>query len=208
MNNQTYLIVDDHPLTADGIRHQVIAARPDATVEVARSLADASAVFGTLAPDLVCLDMSLPDGDGISFFHNIAAVKEPPKGILLSGMLNDVDIQRAITAGFSAILTKGVEGSEIETAIERVESGEPFYSEAVRPIVENLSGGDLFTPRMIEVLAMLQDGASNKQIAAEIGVSEATVSFHINQIKTRLGARTNRQIIAQARKLGISLSRD
>lgn len=205
--SESCLIVEDHPLTAEGVRHE-IQARHAVKVYVAASLAEAESFLATASPCYLVIDMSLPDGDGVAFFQSLRASRSDVRGILLSGMLSDADVQRALTAGFSGILTKSSPPNLVGDALANILAGSDFYSPDVAPIVESLQGGDLFTPRMLEVLRLLQDGLSNKQIAAHLDVTEATVSFHVSQIKTRVGARTNRQILVQAQKLGISLAAD
>lgn len=78
-----------------------------------------------------------------------------------------------------------------------------YWDPEIAPVVENLQGDDLFSPRMIEVLQLLRAGLSNKQISASLEISESTVTFHINQLKARLGAQTIREVVSLAGKLGV-----
>ncbi|MFT4767796.1 MAG: DNA-binding NarL/FixJ family response regulator [Glaciecola sp.] len=202
-----YLIVEDHPIVAEGIKQQ-IQSRGPGDVLITNSLAEAYEVLKQQIPPYMVVDLSLPDGDGIEFFRDVSSRHETVRGILLSGLLSDVDVQRALNSGFVGILTKSTSLDLVVEALAAIADGKTFYAPEVAPLVESLSGGDIFTPRMIEVLAMLQEGLSNSLIASALSVSEATVSFHVSQIRSRLGARTNRQILTQARKLGISLRAD
>jgi DNA-binding NarL/FixJ family response regulator len=202
-----FLIVEDHPITAEGIKQQIKACS-SGEVLIAASLADAKDALKSHQPAVVVIDMALPDGDGIEFFREVAASYEAIRGILLSGLLSDVDVQRALSSGFVGILTKSISLELLGDALAQIAQGGTFYSPDVAPVADSLSGGDIFTPRMLEVLSMLQEGLSNSLIADALGVSEATVSFHVSQIKSRLGARTNRQILTQARKLGVSMRPD
>lgn len=200
-----FLIVDDHPAIAFGIAQQ-IGERGLGTTAVAHSIAEARGMLNEHVPKALIVDLGLEDGDGIDFFAEVSERHLELPGLLLSGVLSDVDVQRAHSLGFAGIVTKTSSLDLVMEGLEQIVAGGRFYSPDIRPIVESLDGGDLFTPRMIEVLRMLNRGLSNQQIASNLEVSEATVSFHVSQIKSRLGARTNRQILSQARKLGISLT--
>ncbi|WOJ97251.1 response regulator transcription factor [Congregibacter brevis] len=199
-----FLVVDDHPLIVDSITQQLIANSMGEVVTAA-TLKDAEHQLSLHSPKALIVDLALSDGDGIDFYEQCSSTNSQLRGIVFSGLLSDVDIQRAYSAGFSGILTKASSVDLLMSAVRQVVDGDTFYSPDVAPIVDSLNGGDLFTSRMIEVLGMLNEGSSNQQIASNLDISEATVSFHVNQLKTRLGARTNRQIVSQARKLGISL---
>ena len=93
-------------------------------------------------------------------------------------------------------------------AVQAVSGGSIYRSKSVSEFIASLSENGFLTPRCSEVLRELMKGLSNKEIAADLEITEATVSFHLNQLKKKLGARTNRQLLAKASNLGLIQSAD
>ena len=146
------LMIDDHALIIEGVRSQLANNRSDIIFHSASTLADASRKLTKLSPSFLVLDLALPDGDGIDFFSRVRQSSPEVAGILLSGTIGDADVQRALSAGFQALLTKSGEHDDILTALMHVQSGEQFWAPEVAPIAENFQDQELFSPRMIEVL--------------------------------------------------------
>lgn len=205
------VIVDDQSLMRSGLRGLVQLA-PD--MEVVGEAADgesAITVISAQRPDVVLLDVRMPHGDGIEVLQRLAP---PPPTILLTTFDDDAALLRGIRAGARGFLLKDVSLEELLDAIRRVHRGEilirPAVTEHVKRGIERLSpafeSSDLpeaLTRRERDVLRLLANGHSNREIAAHLGTSEGTVKNHCSNIFSKLGVRDRTRAVLRALQLGV-----
>ncbi|MGH9183948.1 MAG: response regulator [Acidimicrobiales bacterium] len=199
------LIADDHPVVRQGLR-SFLSSRPG--IEVVGEAGDGATVVAQadrLRPDVVLLDLVMPGIGGIEAIRRIQAGAEPPKVLVLTSFAGDDQVLPAVRAGAAGYLLKDVAPADLEAAIRTVHGGggllDPQVTRAVMADVAHggrAGGLDQLTPREVEVLRLLSRGLSNRQLAAELFVSEKTVKTHVGSIlaKLRLADRTQAALFA------------
>ena len=200
------LLLEDHELLAAGVRHAIASMHFE--VSHAKSVSEAREMISLREFHLGVFDLQLPDGDGIEFCAELRRKGARLPTVLVSGMLNGLEVQRACDLGVEGIVSKADSVDSIAMAVQAVSGGATYRSKSVSEFIDSLSENRFLTPRCSEVLRELMKGLSNKEIAADLEITEATVSFHLNQLKKKLGARTNRQLLAKASNLGLIQSAD
>lgn len=145
-------------------------------------------LFGTLLPDVTLMDGILPDMHGVEVTRRIVETHPNARVILVSINETGEDIQRALDAGACGYLPKSSEKAEMVRAIRTVAAGESFLPDRLK---EKLSAHHVSSPlsgREIEVLRLVAQGLANKEIAAQLGLSEPTVKTYIVRLLAKLGA--------------------
>ncbi len=205
------LIVDDHPVVRDGLR-SMLSTQPDfQVVGEAVNGVEAVQLAARLKPDVILLDLEMPDLDGVSALAQVRATDPQARVIIVTAYDTDERIVQAVVAGAQGYLLKGAPREEIFRAIRVVNEGgsllQPIVaSKLMRHMSDQASqsaGTDNLTPRELEVLGLLAQGKSNKQIAAELVITERTTKFHVSSILSKLEAanRTEAAKIALQRDL-------
>jgi DNA-binding NarL/FixJ family response regulator len=200
------LVVDDHPVVREGLR-SFLGSREG--IEVVGEAGDVEEAVGratTLLPDVVLLDLVMPGGGGIAALPGLLALSPPPRVIVLTSFGADDQALAAVRAGASGWLGKDVPPSELDAAIRTVHRGGSVLDPAVagrvlaevaRPAGHD-DGLDQLTAREREVLGLLGEGLSNKELAARLFVSEKTVKTHVSAVlgKLHLADRTQAALFA------------
>jgi DNA-binding NarL/FixJ family response regulator len=197
------LSVDDHPLLREGIA-KIINDQTDMTV-VAQAGTGGEAIqqFTQHRPDIVLLDLRLPDMSGIDVLISLRGTFPDARVVILTTSEGDVEIQRALQAGAQGYLLKSIPQGELTAAIRRVHAGKKFVPPAVAAqLVEHLGEAPL-TAREIEVLRHVAGGNRNRDIAQILFVSEETVKVHLKHVMEKLGASDRTEAIAIALRRGI-----
>jgi DNA-binding NarL/FixJ family response regulator len=198
------LIVDDHPVFRDGLAG-LLATMPD--VDVAGSVGsaeDALDFVRTDAPDVVLMDLNLPGVPGVEATRQVLDVA-PETAVLVVTMVDDDDaVLAAMRAGARGYVLKGAAAEEIRAAIRTVAAGGAVFGAAIaarlaQPAPARAVVGEQLTPREAEVLALLADGLTNKQIARALDVSLKTVQNHVARILDKLQAADRTQAALRAR---------
>ncbi len=165
------------------------------TVEVVGSAAGGAQAVGRfeeLRPDIVLMDLSMPDVDGVQATRQIVRLDPEARVIVLTGFANDRLVADALTAGASGYLLKDVSGEELCSAIHTVASGGSILSaDALRRFMvasQQPRLGEDLTSRELDVLSMLVKGLTNQQIADELGLQHGTVRIHVSNILSKLQA--------------------
>jgi DNA-binding NarL/FixJ family response regulator len=188
------VVVDDHPVVREGLR-SFLGSRPGLeVVGEAGHVDEAEAVARDLAPDVVLLDLVRPGGGGVAAVPRLLALSPAPRVIVLTSFGGDEQVLAALRAGASGWLGKDVPPSELEAAIRTVHRGgsvlDPAIAGRVLAEVASPSGSDpgleQLTAREREVLALLGEGLSNKDLAARLFVAEKTVKTHVSAILAKL----------------------
>lgn len=202
----TVLLVDDHPVVRSGLRAVLDSAPELSVVGEAATGEEAIALASHLRPDVVLCDLRLGDGiDGIQATSAIRALDAPPAVLILTTFDRDAEILGAIEAGAAGYLLKDVDPEVIIDGIQRAAAGDvvlapDLASRVLRGIRSPLPK---LTDREIEVLRLLSTGATNREIARALFVTEATVKTHLVHIFTKLGVDTRSRAIHVARERGL-----
>ncbi|QXE38416.1 response regulator transcription factor [Streptomyces sp. GMY02] len=199
------LLVDDHELVRTGFR-VVLGAAPDIeVVGEARTGTEALAAVRRERPDIVLMDIRMPDMDGIEATQRICAESDDARVIMLTTFELSDHVVGAIRAGASGFLGKGCDPARLVEAIRSVAAGESLLSskatlhvlERVRSMAEGPRVGTYsLTAREAEVVDLVAQGLSNHEIAARLDLSPLTVKTHVSRIMVKLGARDRAQLVA------------
>jgi DNA-binding NarL/FixJ family response regulator len=199
------LIVDDHPVVRAGLRVFLDQHDDLEVIAEAGSLAEARACTATTRFDLVLLDLRLPDGGGGALIPELTGAADSPKVVVLTSTFDDHDVRRAVRAGAHGFLLKHAGPAALLDGVRAALRGEvPLDPTAVRALAsprEDVLA--TLTPRERDVLALLARGASNKRIAAELGIAEKTVKAHAGNLFHKLGVRDRVQAALRAKELGL-----
>jgi DNA-binding NarL/FixJ family response regulator len=197
------MLADDHPVVRAGIRAMLEA---DDAVEVVAEAGTAEEAVRLAASgvDLVLMDLQFPGAlQGAEATRRIRALPEPPRVLVLTNYDTDADILGAIEAGASGYLLKDAPPRELLAAVHLAAAGESALAPAVssRLAAANASPERL-TAREAEVLALVAEGRSNREIGRTLFLSEATVKSHLVHIFAKLGVGSRTAAVARARELG------
>jgi len=185
------LLVDDHELIRQGLRR---AFERDGDFEVAgeaASLSDARRLLSLLSPDVVILDVRLPDGNGLEACRKVRA-DHPDMGIVILTMYaGDDQLFEALEAGASAFVPKNAPSEDVVAAARHAKSSPHSFTanDLNEAMKRKLSpSGPQLSPREREVLALIAEGATNGQIAARLVITQDTAKSHVKRILRKLGA--------------------
>jgi DNA-binding NarL/FixJ family response regulator len=198
------LLVDDHPVVREGLRGILNAEDGIEVVGEAGSAADAVAVARAYEPDVVLMDLRMPDGDGVQATRDLLARDPGCRVVVLTTYENDADILRAVEAGATGYLLKDAGRSELAGAIRAAARGETVLAPAVAArLVSRMRSPVGLTPREIEVLRLVGAGRTNAEIGRELFVSEATVKTHLQRTFGKLGVSDRTAAVTAALQRGI-----
>jgi DNA-binding NarL/FixJ family response regulator len=200
------LIVDDHPVVREGVTAVLEHETDINVVGTADTMEEGIRLAGRLRPDVVLLDLKLPDAER---FDGVASVANEGRGIVVFTAYDaDDDVFRAIRGGARGYLLKGSPAAEIAQAIRQVHAGESYLSariaaKLVKDAAQPRGRTSLLSPRERGVLRLVAAGLSNRQIAQTLAISERTVKFHVTAIFNKLGADNRAQAVALAAERGL-----
>jgi DNA-binding NarL/FixJ family response regulator len=198
------LVIDDHPIMRYGVA-AIIQARNDMMV-VAQGGTAASAIelHREHSPDITLMDLRLPDGSGVDAIREIRRFSPQARFIVLTTYDGDEDIHQALEAGAQGYLIKGMPHEALIDALRKVYSGGRFLPPPVaRALASRLPDCEL-SAREREVLALLVRGRSNREIADELSIKEATVKSHVSVILMRLNVTDRTQAVIAALQRGLA----
>jgi DNA-binding NarL/FixJ family response regulator len=199
------LLVDDHPIVREGLAAVLSDQFDFEVIGTAGSISEAGTQARELRPDVLLLDLELPDGNGADLLPTLLT-DLPELAVLIFTAYDDDDrLRAALRAGAKGYLLKGAPAERIARAIRIVHNGglflEPGAASAVLgrtiPTPHSTSGEEL-TDREREVLRLVVAGLPNKQIAATLGITERTAKFHLSSLMRKLGASSRAQVAALA----------
>ncbi|HYG96283.1 MAG TPA: response regulator transcription factor [Solirubrobacterales bacterium] len=209
------MIVDDDQLMRTGLR-SVLSS--DETIEVVAEAGDGHQAVRRApraSPDVVLMDVRMPDLDGIAATDQLLAAAPAAKVVILTTFEEDEYIHGALRAGASGFLLKRTSPEELIEAVHRIAAGEALLSPSVtRRVIDQMVARPLspggedprleeLTPREREVLELIARGLSNREIAAELVVEETTVKTHVKRVLTKLGVRDRVHAVILAYEAGI-----
>lgn len=205
------LLADDHPVVRDGLS-AILGTQPDFLV-VGQAATGLEAVQQAIAlnPDVILLDLEMPDLDGVEALRQIREARPTARAIVFTAFDTDERIVGAVQAGAQGYLLKGAPREELFKAIRVVSEGgsllQPVVASKllnhVRARREGEAEFESLTEREKEVLRLLALGKSNKEIAAGLTISERTVKFHVSSIMGKLGAGNRTEAVSIAAQRGL-----
>jgi DNA-binding NarL/FixJ family response regulator len=201
------LLADDHRLVRAGLR-ALLDATPD--IEVVAEATDgeeAMSLIRQLQPDVALLDIAMPKLSGLAVLHQVTAAGLRTRVLLLSMYDNDEYVAEAIRAGAAGYLVKDAAVEELGLALQALERGDVYLSPAIsRKLAQAFSAGRAspgLTGRQTEILRLIAQGNSSKEIARELGLSIKTVETHRTQIMDRLDIRDLAGLVRYAIRSGL-----
>ncbi len=200
------LVVDDHPIVRDGIRGVFSG---DGEFEVVGEAADgADAVHQTqqLGPDVVLMDLRMPTMGGVEAIQRLRQLGHPARVLVLTTYDSDRDVLPAIEAGATGYLLKDSPRGELVRAVRAAHAGQAVLSPAVAGTLMGRVGdqkNSALSPRELEVLRLVAAGGTNRSIARQLFVSEATVKTHLLHLYNKLGVRDRAAAVSAAYERGL-----
>ena len=194
-------LVDDHEIVRRGIA-DLLNAEPD--MDVVGEAPDAAQAIGRIAatvPDVAVLDVRLPDGSGIDLCRDIRSQHPGVRCLILTAYDDDEAINAAVLAGASGYVLKDVRGSGLIEAIRKVASGRSLIDPSLsRRVVEKIEAESAEDPRLgslslreSQILALIADGLTNRQIGLELGLAEKTIKNYVSGLLSKLGLQRRTQ---------------
>jgi len=197
------LSVDDHPVFREGL-YRIISSQDDMQlIAQAANATDALNGFRTHRPDVTLMDLRLPGTNGTDAIVAIRGEFPQARIIVLTTSEADAEILGALRAGAAGYVLKSAPRNELLTVIRSVHAGNRCVPAEIAARLAERGGNNILTERGVEVLRLIQHGAKNKEIAAQLNISEATVNFHIKNIVARLQANDRTHAVAIGLKRGI-----
>ena len=197
------LTVDDHPIVRNGIAGLVTDQADMVLVGEASNGREAIQQFRAHQPDVTLMDLQMPELSGVDAIIAIRDEFPQARIIVLTTYTGDVQVVRALKAGAQGYLLKSSIHKELLDAIRKVRSGKKILTPEVSSEVASHSVDDALTPAEISVLRLIADGNANKQVAAQLSISEETVKSRVKNVLSKLGASDRTQAVTIALKRGI-----
>lgn len=197
------LVVDDHHIVRQGLVALLGTVSDIEVVAEAGDGGEAVEMHRKFQPDVTIMDLRLPRMSGVDAIVAIRADSPKARFIVLTTFDGDEDIYRALQAGAKGYLLKGMKADELTDAIRTVHGGKTRIPSVVAErLAERVSGTEL-TTREHEVLRLIVQGLSNKEIGNQLHISEATVKTHINNLLSKLGVSDRTQAATTALQRGL-----
>lgn len=211
------LIVDDQRLMRDGLRI-LLEMEPDMTVVgEAENGREALAAYAALNPDVVLMDIRMPEMDGVAAIHQLRRQWPDVRVIILTTFDDDEYVFEGLRAGALGYLLKDVSADELADAVRTVAAGDALIDPSVtRKVVAEFTrlaasrprspSADLpepLSPREVEILQLVADGLTNREIAERLFLAEGTVKNYVSNILAKIGARDRTQAALRAREMGL-----
>lgn len=207
------LVVDDHPLFLDGVRAALTGVEDLELVGEARDGGSALAAAAELAPDVVLLDIGLPDTSGIEVARTLLASRPDVRVLMMTMSDEDQTVVAALRAGARGYVVKGAGKADLLAAVRTVAGGGAVFSPAVADrlgtyfaSLSALPGRDAFpslTEREREVLDLMARGYDNRRIARELFLSDKTVRNHVSNVLSKLEVESRSEAMIRARNAGL-----
>lgn len=209
-NSIRILVADDHPVVRDGLV-AILGTQPDfAVVGEAGTGAEAVERAGELRPDVMLLDLEMPELDGVEVLRRLSQSNPEVRVIVFTAFDTDERILGAVQAGAQGYLLKGAPRKELFDAVRVVHAGgsllQPVVaSKLLRQVSQpaQVNEVEALTLRELEVLRLVAQGLQNKEIAQALVISERTVKFHVSSIMGKLGAGNRTEAVRLAAQQGL-----
>lgn len=197
------LVVEDHNVVRQGLVALLNLVEDIQVVGEAADGEEAVAQFRSHHPDVTLIDLRLPKLSGVEVIQRVRSETPQARFVVLTTYDGDEDIYRALKGGAKAYLLKGMTTEELITTIRAVHAGRSHIPAAIAERLAERMGTEDLTPREFQVLEQIVAGKSNKDIATELAITEATVKTHINTLLGKLGVEDRTQAATAAIRRGI-----
>ncbi|MET8862042.1 response regulator transcription factor [Nonomuraea sp. NPDC004580] len=199
------IVADDHPIVRDGLRGMFAGEPGFEVVGVAGDGAEAVGLAEELRPDVILMDLRMPGTDGVTAIRMLAERGSTARVLVLTTYDTDRDVLPAIEAGATGYLLKDAMPDELVRAVRAAARGEAVLSPSVatRLLGQVRAPADPLSARELEVLGLIARGCTNREAAARLFISEATVKSHLLHIYTKLGVKDRAAAVAAAFERGL-----
>ncbi len=208
------VLADDHPIVLDGLE---ALFRLEHDFQVVARCTDGAAALATVRrhrPDILVLDIHMPGTDGLAVIRELHQERLPTKVVLLAAALNDFELLEALRLGVRGMVLKDLAPQLLVQCVRKVHAGEQWLERhVIGRMLDTLrrseaggggrDGGDLLTPREIELVRMVAGGLRNKEMAKRLAISEGTIKTHLHNIYRKLQVQNRVELVlrAQAQQL-------
>jgi DNA-binding NarL/FixJ family response regulator len=197
------LIADDHSVVREGLVSLIKRKSDMVVVAEASNGREAVDLWKEHRPDITLLDLRMPELDGVGAIKEIRELDETAHVIVLTTFDGDEDIYRAIKAGAKAYLLKDTAREALVDCVRRAHAGETYLPPQLAAKLAERVSGEALSAREIEVLRRIAAGKSNKEIGAELFISEGTVKTHVKSIFSKLDVVSRAEAVARATRRGL-----
>ena len=198
MRRVTVLVAEDHPLMIEAIKMVLAESEDFEVVGVAGSGMEVAGLVEQVQPDLVLLDLDLPELHGLDVVRSLSASKSPAQVVIFSAHEEPKLIDAALRGGASAFITKRIDPRDLPAALRQALEPTLFRPMQQTVLVDGSSAPVELTERELDVLNALTDGLSNKAIGKRLCLSEQTVKLHLTNVYRKLGVSSRTEAIAMA----------
>jgi two-component system, NarL family, response regulator len=198
------LIADDHPVVREGLATILKSEKDIKVVAEAADGKETCELYNKLAPDVLLLDLRMPEKDGLEVITELMSHGEPkPRIIVMTTYESEGDVRRALKAGAKGYLLKGADRHQIREAVRKVAAGRALLQpEIASKLADSMARPEL-SERELQVLQYMAHGRSNKEIGQVLYISENTVKGHVKSILKKLDALGRTEAIAIANRRGM-----
>ena len=202
-------LLDDHEVVREGVRHLLEADEDITVVGEAATAAEALELLVAASPDVAVLDVRLPDGNGIEVCREIRSRHPEVACLMLTSYSDDEALAQAVIAGAAGYVLKQIRGNELLAAVRFVAAGHSLIDPGTaQRVLEQLRRAHAMrdelaqlTPREREILELIADGRTNRQIGAELYLAEKTVKNYVSNLLAKLGMARRSEAAAYAARL-------
>ena len=203
-------LLDDHEIVRRGVKELLEADGDLEVVGEAATAAEALARIPPTRPDVGVLDVRLPDGDGVQVCREIRSAHPEIQCLMLTSFADDEALFQAIMAGASGYVLKQIKGADVVEAVRAVASGRSLLDPSVTArVLERLRSGSekdellaRLSPQERNILRLIADGLTNRQIAEQVHLAEKTVKNYVSNLLSKLGMERRTQAAVYAARLG------
>ena len=198
MKKTRVMIVDDHSVVRMGLTAIINLEKDLVVCGEAENGAEAVQHAKDLKPDVIVMDLMMPDMDGAETTAAVLKVSPESNVLILTTFGTSADISRAIAAGAKGAVTKNLSNAELAEAIRNTAAGAAHFSPEIRQTLAETEKEPEFTNRQMEVLDSITRGLSNEDIALQLGLSKTRIKQHLNEVYAKLGAANRAEAVAIA----------
>ena len=197
------MVVDDHPVVRKGLIEMLRAESRLEVIAQASGGREAVEQFRSVRPDVVLMDLRMPDMGGVEAIEAIRCIDFDAKIIIMTAVDGEEDIYRGLRAGAKGYILKDAPDQEVVRAVQMTTEGRRYLAQSVAAKLADHLDSNQLSDRELEILGLMATGLSNKGIARRAGITEGTVKFHVNSILGKLGCASRTEAVASALKKGL-----